>query len=82
MRLSRKIKCQKCGTKTEAQNAYRFWHHVECYETFHGIRWIRDWWLCTPKCLSRRDEIRFHDIDGYQYRLSWKFPYIQRFGGA
>jgi hypothetical protein len=83
MRLAKKIKCAKCGNRTENQEAYRNWHNVDCFESIFGLIdfvWVKNWWIC-PSCypdhLNR--STRFHDIDGFTYKASWKFPFITRF---
>jgi hypothetical protein len=86
VRLGRRIKCKKCSLKVERQDAYRDWHNVDCFESAYvpgatgSLVWIKNWWICTgcyPTYLSRVS--RFHGIDGFTYRVSWKFPFVQRF---
>jgi hypothetical protein len=79
--IARSLKCKKCKTKRYRQQAYQHWHNVECYEGINFpndlfyIGWILNWWVCD-KCYKSED--RYHDIDGFQYFVSWKFPFIRR----
>jgi hypothetical protein len=75
------IKCRKCGAERYKQQAYQYWHNVDCFESITSpndlisITWIKNWWVCS---VCYKSEYRFHDIDGFAYFLSWKFPFITR----
>jgi hypothetical protein len=79
------VKCRKCKAERYKQDAYRSWHNVDCFETILGpfdlsVTWIKNWWIC-PACAKKAnlwEGARFHDIDGFTYFLSWKFPFIKR----
>ncbi|ALY09307.1 hypothetical protein FDG92_gp36 [Arthrobacter phage Jasmine] len=79
MRFSKKIKCKGCKRKVETQQAFVAWANVNCYECIlffdFDISWVLNWWLCS-KC--NPDGFRFHDIDGFTYDFSWKFPFLRR----
>lgn len=82
MRIERKVKCKMCGKKESPDWAYKFWHFVACHEYIEGtdISWMKTWWVCNgckpePEH-SWRD--RFHNIDGYVYEFSPKFPFLRR----
>lgn len=84
MIFGRTVKCKMCKAKEFKQDAYRHWTNVDCFEAFVGfgdrvdIAWLKNWWLCR-KCKPTPDpQLRFHDIDGFTYFLSWKFPFIKR----
>lgn len=85
IRLGRTVKCKKCKNKAYGQDAYRRWSNVDCFSNITSpndlidITWIENWWLCG-RCYkpAYEGETRFHDIDGFTYFLSWKFPFVER----
>ena len=83
--LGKTIKCRKCKTKNFKQDVYRYWHNVDCVESIISpndlidIAWVKNWWICTRcKPFDLEGERRLHDIDGFTYFLSWKFPFVRR----
>lgn len=73
------VRCRKCKAERYKQQAYQYWHNVDCFESIVAgdwyVTWIKNWWVCTA-CF--KSDFRFHDIDGFTYFLSWKFPFIKR----
>lgn len=80
------VKCRMCGKRAHRSWVYMFWHFVSCFESLAtpndliNILWIKTWWVCNS-CLPEPDHSwrdRFHDIDGHQYELSWRPPFVRR----
>lgn len=85
MRIQRKVKCKMCGYKLKKEWVYRDWSFISCFESIisHNdlivVTWVKTWWLCR-ECYKPAypEELRFLDIDGFTYFLSWKFPFVRR----
>lgn len=78
MFFAKSVKCKICKFHAYRQYVYRRWHNVDCFETFYGITWIKNWWICSDCKPTVEGGLRFHDIDGYQYRFTKKWPFIKR----